>query len=280
MNNEYASLAREYHQFETVEALNESVSQHVYQHKFDLSKSAEVVLQLLSKYAVKFRGVAFLKFATIMEKTELSRSTVIRAVKQLVDLGIIAKHHMMRSKSGGNGANLYVINSFDPIETPVQIQEETPVPTNNETPVSSSDDTPVDTPEMELRGEQENPVGTDLEALLQKTEAFISKANSEKEYVNNNLRIESVYDRFKKLFVKFSKDNELLYKCYGVYLANVKWLKDSYSEEELLDTALYSIKTTFQYSKKRRVKNFAGLFHTVLNGALDRLYESYALEWA
>jgi predicted transcriptional regulator len=272
MNNEYASLARQYHQFETVESMNESVSQHVYQHKFDLTKSAETVLQLLSKYAVKFRGVAFLKFATIMEKTELSRSTVIRAVKQLVDLGIIAKHHVMRTKSGGNGANLYVINSFEPvstpIETPVQIQEETPI------------ETPVETPQMELRGEQENPVGTDLEALLQKTEAFISKANSEKEYVNNNLRIESVYDRFKKLFVKFSKDNELLYKCYGVYLANVKWLKDSYSEEELLDTALYSIKTTFQYSKKRRVKNFAGLFHTVLNGALDRLYESYALEWA
>lgn len=202
MNNEYASLAHQYHQFETVEALNESVSQHIYHNKFDLTKSAETVLQLLSKYAVKFRGVAFLKFATIMEKTELSRSTVIRAVKLLVDLGIIGKQHVMRTKSGGNGANLYVINDFQQAETP--------------------SDTPKKTP-CEY---QENTEKTSLEALLQKAEAFNSyKANSEKEYVSN-LRIESVYDRFKNMFSRFSQNDKLLYKFYGVYFGKHQMVKN------------------------------------------------------
>jgi DNA-binding Lrp family transcriptional regulator len=256
MNNEYAFLARKHRQFEAVEDMNEAVRQHIYNNKSELTKSAISVLNLLAKYAVKFKGVAFLKFSTLMEKTELSRSTIIRSLNKLKSLGIISKQHVMRTKSGGNGANLYVINDFQQA------------------------DIPSDTPKKTPCEDQKNTEKTDLEALLQKAEAFNSyKANSEKEYVSNK-RIESVYDRFKKLFVKFSKDDQLLYKCYGVYLANIKWLKGSYSEEELLETALYSIKTTFQYGKKRVVNNFAGLFHKVLNGALDRLYESYALEWS
>jgi hypothetical protein len=255
MNNEYAFLARKHRQFEVVEDMNEAVRQHIYNNKSELTKSAISVLNLLAKYAVKFKGVAFLKFVTLMEKTELSRSTIIRSLNKLKSLGIIAKQHVMRTKSGGNGANLYVINDFQQAETP------------------------SDTPEMTLCEDQENTEKTDLEALLKKAEAFNSyKANSEKEYVSN-LRIESVYDRFKYMFSRFSQNDKLLYKFYGVYLANIKWLKTSYTEDELLETALYSIKTTFFYSKKRIVKNFTGLFHKVLNGALDRLYESYMREW-
>lgn len=99
MNNEYAFLARKHRQFEAVEDMNEAVRQHIYNNKSELTKSAISVLNLLAKYAVKFKGVAFLKFATIMEKTELSRSTVIRAVKLSVDLGIIGKQHVMRTKA-------------------------------------------------------------------------------------------------------------------------------------------------------------------------------------
>ncbi|GGJ49695.1 helix-turn-helix domain-containing protein [Virgibacillus salexigens] len=89
--------------------MDAAIKQHLGQHGADLPDTAVEILRLLSRHAVKYPGVAFLKHATIAKHTGKSRMTVIRNIKRLVSVGIIEKVSFMRSVNGGKGANLYVI---------------------------------------------------------------------------------------------------------------------------------------------------------------------------
>lgn len=96
--------------------MDAAIKRHLADHGADLPDTAIEILRMLSQYAVKYPGVAFIKHATIAQHIGKSRITVIRNIKRLVDAGIIEKVPFMLSVNGGKGANLYVINPCDTSE--------------------------------------------------------------------------------------------------------------------------------------------------------------------
>ncbi|SHE67574.1 Helix-turn-helix domain-containing protein [Seinonella peptonophila] len=247
LNSEYVTLSKKYSQFKDIDSLNSSIRQHLYNKKHNLTKSAITIYKVLARFAAKYVGCAFLKINSIAEIAELSRSTVIRSLKLLEALGMVTKHHMMRIKSGGHGANLYVFQPFKKVSEEVK-----------------------DTPNMELREKAEIKEKTSPEAQNSEPETEIYQSN---EININKKRIWSPYERFKSICFSFVEDKKLLYQLYGVYLGQIKYLKDAYLESELVETGLYALRTAFMKTKKMNIKNLPGYFHGVFSKCLDQLYE-------
>src|SRR5699024_10488480 len=89
------------------------MDQHVKEFNKQLSKPQYVVLNFLKQHSLKVFGVSHLKLQTIVTGTDYSLSTVRRALKALNERGFITTVHQMREKSGGIGANVYVINRME-----------------------------------------------------------------------------------------------------------------------------------------------------------------------
>lgn len=244
-NTEYVKLAKRFACFGSIESLNTAVRQHLYNKKHLLTPSAITVLKTLARHATKFKGVAFLKIATIVELTGLSRSTVIRALNLLDRLGIVLKRHVMRPVSGGNGANVYVIQRY------------------------RSSDTPVMTP----RPERETGNKTSPEPDKRGAETEITRSNE----ITDNLRMPphllTPYQRFRKLVESYQKDKNTVYKLYGIFLAQIKWLRGGYSMDELLNAGLLALRIAFSTAKTRKIRNLAGYYSGTLKRMLDGLYE-------
>lgn len=79
----------------------------------ELTSTLYRTLNLLKQYSLKVTGVSHLKYQTIADKLEVSTRTVIRNIKKLIELGIITKISTTRIKSGGDGANVFVINTLN-----------------------------------------------------------------------------------------------------------------------------------------------------------------------
>lgn len=251
LNSQYVTLAKKYSNFKDLESFNSSIRQHLYNKKHNLTKSAMIIYKVLARFAAKYTGCAFLKIDSIVDKAEVSRSTVIRALKLLQELGMIVRHHMMRTKSGGHGANLYVFRPY--VKEAENLTEQS-----------------KDTPNMELRKDSQISENTTAEDQNSEPEAEILES---KDIKILNKRICSPYERFKSICFSFVKDKKLLYRLYGVFLAQTKYLKDAYTEKELMDTAVYAVRTTFYTTKKQKINNLPGYFNGVLSKCLDRLYE-------
>lgn len=82
-------------------------------YKRNLSKPYYNTLLTLSKYSRRVLGVSHLKQETIAKDTGKSIKTIGRHIKYLLDNGYITIQNTLRQKSGGKGANLYVINNLD-----------------------------------------------------------------------------------------------------------------------------------------------------------------------
>lgn len=109
MNYVTEAIARQ--PFATKAAMDEAIRNHLGTHGADLPDTSVDILRLLSRYACKYPGVAFLKHATIAKAVGKSRITIIRNIKRLVAAGIIEKVTFTRPVNGGKGANMYVIQA-------------------------------------------------------------------------------------------------------------------------------------------------------------------------
>lgn len=245
-NVEYVKLSKRFSNFKTIESLNTSIRQHLYNKKHLLTNSSITIFKRIARYAAKYKGVAFLKIATIIELTGFSRSTVIRALKLLQQLGIVLKRHVMRPVRGGNGSNMYVIQSYVPV-------------------AKNTSDTPPVTP----REDVENVDGTSPDGVENDAETKIIKSLDNKDLIRMNAT--SAYDRFKSIVFSFIKNKDLLYKIYGVFKGQTKRLKSAYKEKELLDVALHALRTTFNKVKTKRIKNIPGYYNGVLSNCLNNL---------
>lgn len=78
----------------------------------ELTPTLYRTLNLLKQYSLKVTGVSHLKYQTIADKLEVSPRTIMRNIKKLIELGIITKISTTRIKSGGDGANVFVINTL------------------------------------------------------------------------------------------------------------------------------------------------------------------------
>lgn len=82
--------------FSSVEDLNANTIEIREQYADQLTPSTKEVLDVLHRYSCKYPGVCYLSKNKIAEMVGVSRRTVIRACKQLEDLGIINQHELMR----------------------------------------------------------------------------------------------------------------------------------------------------------------------------------------
>ncbi|QQK74202.1 helix-turn-helix domain-containing protein [Salicibibacter cibarius] len=120
---EYKQLS----QFETTDQLNEAVRAHLYARKHELTPAAVAVYEYLHRASVNSAhlsgiGVRCDKYATIAKNTGYSSRTIKRAVKSLVERGMIEKYETTRSVGawlGGSGHNIYCVTpNVTPSVTP------------------------------------------------------------------------------------------------------------------------------------------------------------------
>ena len=75
----------------------------------NISATARVVYAALASYYWGADSVIYPAYSTLAAALGISRSTVIRAVRELVAAGVIEKKTTMREKRGGYGTNIYIL---------------------------------------------------------------------------------------------------------------------------------------------------------------------------
>ncbi len=99
----------DYQAFNSVMEMNH----HVRQFNKELSKKHYQTFNLIAQYSCKVAGVSHIKMETLAKKLNKSISTIKRHIKYLSDNHFISIINTSRIKSGGKGANIYVINSVN-----------------------------------------------------------------------------------------------------------------------------------------------------------------------
>ena len=102
--------AKTYQSFETVEDLNQTVRRFLFQNKGRLTEQQIKVLMFIWRHSIKIPGVSFAKNETIAKEINIDRETVIRAVKRLVELGLLLK--VPTSRNEQRGADILVIQQY------------------------------------------------------------------------------------------------------------------------------------------------------------------------
>lgn len=227
----------EYQTFQSKQQLNVAVADHLDAHRHDLTDTVRNVLTVLVRHAVKYPGVAHLKAATIAQAIGMSVKTVRRALNRLQSLGIIEKVQTTRKVTGGQGANIYIVQAH-----------------------------------VTTREQAGEPVVSSVEPAEITNEPYLSfKLNN----VINNTYADaplSPYVRFKSLVESYVDDRKLTNKLYGIYLAHTSFLRGAFNSTDLLNVGLNAIKATFQATKRKALRNIAGYFNGTIDRMLDGLY--------
>ncbi|WJE17059.1 helix-turn-helix domain-containing protein [Halobacillus sp. ACCC02827] len=124
---------RKHQTFQSKAELDKHVRSFLYRRKAALSEGTLEVLTFLWRHAVKFPGVTFPKRQTVVKSTGLSESTVVRALRRLVQEGLIEKVRTTKP-NGRQGVNLIVFLPQDTGSLPV---DDTPPDTLPDTPQKS-----------------------------------------------------------------------------------------------------------------------------------------------
>lgn len=168
--NEYANLS----QFDSIEAMDETIAIAKSYHAEELSYTQMEVLDFIAQHAVKVVGVAKLLVQTIADAVGKSLRTINYATKKLEDLGILYKVETRRKKSGGLGANVYVVSNTiaEPVAGSVagSVAECAP----SEIPCESKDEQP----KIESETLSKTPVKTLIKTLNNKTLKDFEKNNN------------------------------------------------------------------------------------------------------
>lgn len=250
------SYLSEYSPFESTQELNAAVDEHLRKHNYNLNGTDRDVLIMLAQYSVKYSGVAHLKADTIAKHIGKSKRTVQRCIRKLEQLNVIERKSFLRKISGGHGANIYVFMSPSVISE-VSPREDRPEPTQDKEQGNISANEPI-------------------------------SSISTKDIVINVLDAPSTshkpaYKRFRDVVITFVGDRSqrLIYRLYGVYLAQTKALRKAYDDMELIDVAIRGLHATMHASKHKDIRNIAGYYNGVLSNMLDDMGSRLMAElWA
>lgn len=257
----------EYKTFANVHELNHHVKQHTNKRYHDMNETHRQVLQLLSQYSVKHAGASHLRIQTIANALDKSRRTIERAIRVLIDLDAIERLHTTRRITGGKGANIYVILPYAESNAVSNMTHCNDV----EKAYGDNDTTPI------VEKESANLLSTkssykDVCDLRDNTPPSTTQSTSP-----SNDTQASPYGRFTDAVSTFidvadNGSRKLLYRLYGVYLAQSKALRKAYDAGELIDVATRAIHATFHASKRTGIRNIAGYFNGVLSNMYDGLF--------
>ncbi len=138
----HESSYKQLSQFSDLSGLNEAVKAHRDAHR--LTQTERDVLDVLSRYSVKYKGVCYLSKSNIAKAIGRVRRTIIRACKRLEALGIIVQYETKRVTGDlRQSSNIVVIQAIDGLVTAESHTVDTPTkaikPSNTykETPISA-----------------------------------------------------------------------------------------------------------------------------------------------
>lgn len=230
----------EYQTFDSKQQLNQAVADHLSAHRFELNDTARNVLTVISRYAVKFPGVAHLKAATIAQALGLCEKTVRRAVNKLAALGIVRKVATTRKVSGGQGANIYVVQAH-----------------------------------VSTRQDPSEPTPASPEPTKNDAEPYYSFKLINNHLVNTYATQPqpSHYGRFRRLLEStLGHNNHLLYRLYGVYKAQTAPLfRTEYNDKAAVEAiGIRALHAAIYATKRMKIRNLAGYYSGVLDRMLDR----------
>lgn len=99
----------DYQNFDSIQEMDATVRQF----NARISKPHYETLNVLKQHSCKVIGVSHLKVATIANAVRRSTRAIHRHLKYLADNGFITVANTSRKKSGGKGANIYIINTVE-----------------------------------------------------------------------------------------------------------------------------------------------------------------------
>ncbi|WP_252503524.1 hypothetical protein [Sporosarcina sp. Marseille-Q4943] len=242
---------KEYSRFETIAEMDVAAEQHLMTHWDELTKSDRHVLDVIRRYSVKY-GAAHLKHGTIEEAIGKSNVTVRRAIRKLVNLGIIEKVHYIRPVMSGLGANIYIILPFD------------------------------DQGKMNDRDDDDKPHEDKENEQLPANEALLSKSILKSKDLNYTSPLEpsklstSLFSRMKNLLVTTIGDTKQAREFYGIHRAiSGRMLKFGIYKDDrhvFEDLAYRALMITVMATKKKKVRNLPGYYKGVLDKLVDETY--------
>lgn len=108
--------------FKSVEDMDSNVKKHIDKYRLDLTTSERAIVFMIAGRSLMYPGASHLKAKTIADKTNTSRSTVMRGIKKLISLKIIEK--VTQTKLNGiKGASIYKILPYDDTSNVTQPEE-------------------------------------------------------------------------------------------------------------------------------------------------------------
>jgi DNA-binding Lrp family transcriptional regulator len=240
----YTSLAT----FETIEQLNEAVRHYKdmiadMDLRQDLKRNLLTVLEYIKRHSCRYFGVSWKGKRKIATDLSLSDKTITRICKRLESLGIVKQHAMKRASDMNQTSNAIVIQPVKLCDIAQSVRQE---------PAKVSD--------------QENNISLKQNLYIHNT------------YPNGVVPL-SPYAKFKEYVKYFVNDPKLTNRLYGVYMAQTHYIRDVFGDDNLLDIGLAAIKTAFQATKRKKIRNIAGYFDGTLERMLDRLHDDTIVEY-
>lgn len=218
-----------YQTFTSKTKLNDAIALHLTAHGNALNQTERIILTTLSRYAVKYPGVAHLKNSTIAQTVEKSERTVRRALAKLERLQIIERRSFYREKTGGYGANLYIFLPYNKVNTSVEKSD----------PESIQADV-VNTTSVDGYEEERVTYYARFKELIQ---AYIGKGNEK--------IIRELYGVYRAKSVPLMK--------FSIYA----------DKGEAFETfAIQAINILFQTTKKRQIRNLVGYYDGILGNII------------
>lgn len=241
---------KELQSFGSIEEMNKAVRGFLYAHKHELTASAVSVIKIVSRYACKIVGVAFLKVNTIARLIGISERTVQRALKLLVSFGVIERKSTIR-KQGGSGHNVYVIRNVTadvvPPVSPRQEAEKPAIPSVEQPKVDS------ETVTLETSSSKRNKKRINVSEL---DESF-TPSNVPQEFIETA--------------APFYRSANAIYKLWNRVLVAYKksGMSKPVEESAVLSDVIKAFKESVFAKKSNRIRStFEGYFYSVVAAKL------------
>lgn len=239
----------EYAMFDSVKEMDEAINLHIRRNQYELNETDRDVLMMLSRYSVKYKGAAHLKIDTIAAAIGKSGRTVQRSLRKLERLNIIERKEFIRKKSGGHGANIYIILPVD-VAADMSDREDTDKP--NDSNEEKADD---QAETISLLSDKNNTVPETAEQAKQ------AKPNkpTEDEMIKRSLRNAipaPVYDALSPFF-----NGRELYKVYGILLRAKAKISRTITLEAYHERYIDAFYNVIRLYKNGRVRNLNGYLY-------------------
>lgn len=235
----------EYAMFNSVKEMDEAINLHIRSNQYELNETDRDVLMMLSRYSVKYKGAAHLKTETIANTIGKSIRTVQRVLRKLERLNIIERKEFIRKKSGGNGANIYIIL---PVNVAADMSDREDTDKLNDSDVEKADD---QAETISLLSDKNNTV----------PETAKPNKPTEDEIIKRSLRNaipKPIYDALSPFF-----SGRELYDKYGILLRAKAKINRSIRLEEYGNSYIDAFYNVVRLYKAGRVTSLDGLLYVV-----------------